>query len=107
MVYLLHTTYVYIHTYICAYVHGCMVNYCMLTYFDLQFGGKLVSFGPSAPTTVSISQVTTEVDFVERSEALQSALGQGDFSGYCAMKMENASTKQEKNIWEFMKVCPV
>jgi protein transport protein SEC31 len=68
------------------------------------FGGKLVSFGPSAPTTVSISQVTTEVEFVARSEALESALSEGDFSEYCSVKMDNAPTQQEKDIWEFMKV---
>ena len=63
-----------------------------------------MSFGPSAPTTVSISQVTTEVEFVARSEALESALSEGDFSEYCSVKMDNASSQQEKDIWEFMKV---
>ena len=71
----------------------------------LQFGGKLVSFGGSGPKVVTISQVTTETELMERSSTLEGALHEGRFAEFCASKMDAVvDSEQEKNVWNFLKV---
>nr|XP_051679443.1 protein transport protein Sec31B isoform X4 [Oryctolagus cuniculus] len=81
---------------------------------SFAFGGKLVTFGlPSAPAhqvpqpcprLVFISQVTTELEFLTRSAELQEALRSGNLLGYCQNKSHQAALRNEKMLWQFLKV---
>ncbi len=79
----------------------------------LQFSGKLITFenikpaNPQQPVQrqVHISQVITETDLVARSNQLENALNNGQFSEFCSMKVANCKSDVEENIWSFMKVC--
>ncbi|KAJ8957314.1 hypothetical protein NQ314_006562 [Rhamnusium bicolor] len=87
-----------------------------------QFGGKLITFEnnkaaiaralqnsqPGQPTipvhrTVQISQVVTELEFVQKSEELEKALEYGHFSEYCFNKAEVTNNQHKKYIWHFLK----
>ena len=70
----------------------------------MKFGGKLVSFGGSSQKVVTISQVTTETELMERSSTLEGALHEGRFAEFCASKMDVTDSEQEKSVWNFLKV---
>ena len=53
---------------------------------------------------VEISQVVTENDLVSRSNQLQHALTNNQYTEFCSMKIENSKTEDEENLWNFMKV---
>ena len=98
--------YLYYYTYVCTVLIFCTV-YCIQSSLSsplLQFGGKLVSFGGSGPKVVTISQVTTETELMERSSTLEGALHEGRFAEFCASKMDAVDSEQEKNVWNFLKV---
>ena len=63
-----------------------------------------MSFGGSNQKVVTISQVTTEMEFMERSSTLEGALREGRFAEFCAGKMDIADSEQERNVWNFLKV---
>ena len=64
----------------------------------------MVSFGGNGPKVVTISQVTTETELMERSSTLEGALHEGRFAEFCASKMAAVDSEQEKNVWNFLKV---
>ena len=77
-----------------------------------QFGGKLVCFENSKSTNpqqpderlVNISQVVTETELVSRSNQLEHALSNGQYSEFCALKIANCQDELDQNIWNFLKV---
>ena len=83
--------------------------------FFVQFGGKLVCFEhikaspshqqhqPSAHT-VTISQVVTETELVQRSLALEETLSNGRYVEFCDAKIVASTNESESNIWRFLKV---
>ncbi|XP_022104643.1 protein transport protein Sec31A-like isoform X2 [Acanthaster planci] len=71
------------------------------------FGGKLVSFQSTKqqPTNqVHISQVVTETELVNRSNALEEALAKGNFLEFCSAKISQSKAAMESQIWKFLKV---
>ncbi|XP_064418723.1 protein transport protein Sec31A isoform X4 [Latimeria chalumnae] len=78
------------------------------------FGGKLITFdNPKAapqqaqqlfPRQVFISQVTTETQFLQRSNELQAVLQSSDFINYCQSKIRTAQSEFERSVWNFLKV---
>lgn len=56
------------------------------------------------PRLVFISQVTTELEFLTRSAELQEALRSGNLLGYCQNKSHQAALRNEKMLWQFLKV---
>ncbi|XP_077115274.1 protein transport protein Sec31B isoform X2 [Ranitomeya variabilis] len=81
---------------------------------SFAFGGKLVTFDSPkaaaqqthepAPRQVCISQVTTEKEFLMRSDELQAALLSGNLLGFCQSKVQSSSHAFDKSIWNFLKV---
>ncbi|XP_060096936.1 protein transport protein Sec31B [Heteronotia binoei] len=81
---------------------------------SFTFGGKLITFGhtkaltqlgqPVMPQQVFISQVTTEAEFLARSQQLQEALQSGRLLDFCQKKIEAAPEPSEENVWNFLKV---
>ncbi|XP_071808414.1 protein transport protein Sec31A-like isoform X2 [Asterias amurensis] len=70
------------------------------------FGGKLVSFEVSKQQPASrvyISQVVTETELVNRSNALEESLTNGKFVDFCNTKVAMAKDSMESQIWKFMK----
>ena len=51
-----------------------------------------------------ISQVVTETELVNRSNALEEALANGNFVEFCNGKIAKAQDDTEKEIWNFLKV---
>ncbi|CAD5123017.1 DgyrCDS11404 [Dimorphilus gyrociliatus] len=76
------------------------------------FGGKLVVFkkqpAPSpqqAPQRlVTTYQITTETDFVQKAEILESTLYQGGLPELCVANSENSSNKNDEELWRFIGV---
>ncbi|XP_033127345.1 protein transport protein Sec31A-like [Anneissia japonica] len=79
---------------------------------NFAFGGKLVSFEhvksqqphQSVSKQVSISQVITETDFINRSKHLESAINDGGFVEFCSSKIAKSDDDIEKQMWNFLKV---
>ncbi|XP_022916302.2 protein transport protein Sec31A isoform X1 [Onthophagus taurus] len=79
------------------------------------FGGKLITFlnekpqpgvnvGVQTPThLVTISQVVTETDLINKSMELESALEYGNFLDYCRNKADLSSDQHKKFIWHFIR----
>lgn len=74
---------------------------------SFAFGGKLVTFGvepqgaaPTASPQVHVSQVVTEEQLTVRSQQLESALHEGNFSEFCAQKM--AANAESQEAWTFL-----
>lgn len=76
---------------------------CLL--FFAQFGGKLITFrnDAGASHTVTISQVTTEPELVERSTKLEEVLSNGNYIDYCRERAEETQGQHGKNVWNFLK----
>ncbi|XP_069741805.1 protein transport protein Sec31A isoform X2 [Narcine bancroftii] len=81
---------------------------------SFAFGGKLITFANSKAAAPQIQQpvsqqvfvsvVTTETEFLCRSNELQTALRSEAFIHYCQSKINVAGTEFEKSIWNFLKV---
>ncbi|XP_066519357.1 protein transport protein Sec31A isoform X2 [Hoplias malabaricus] len=81
---------------------------------SFSFGGKLVTFhNPKSgqqptstppPRQVYVSQVITEVDFLQRSRELQATLQSGSFISYCHSQISSAPSEAEQDIWRFLLV---
>jgi len=72
-----------------------------------SFGGKLVTFGdynePGVPKQVQVSQVVTDVPFLQRSQELENSLITGQLVEFCDAKIENEQNNNEKLLWQFLK----
>ena len=53
---------------------------------------------------VTVSQVVTATDLVERSMALERTLQAGEFAGFCEQKIATSSEESDANIWQFLRV---
>ncbi len=95
--------YTHTHSILVACVHAVTLPPLLL-----QFGGKLVSFGNTrgvnTPKVVTLSQVVTEHELVQRSNSLEQSLSQQQFGEFCENKSQDSSSEYEKNLWNFLKV---
>ncbi len=73
----------------------------------VQFG-KIVSEDPQidkvANQRITISQVVTDSELVEKAQYLESILKTGNLNEYCNYKIEIADTDNESLIWKFIMV---
>ena len=53
---------------------------------------------------VSISQVITEQQLIERSSQLEQTLVNAQYAEFCNLKIANSKDPVEENIWNFLKV---
>jgi len=74
------------------------------------FGGKLVTFetitgaaGSPAKSTVHISNVITEPQFIEASVKLETSLKEGNLKEYCQAKLSSLNDQADKaKLWQFI-----
>ncbi|XP_058054599.1 protein transport protein Sec31A [Anopheles bellator] len=66
------------------------------------FGGKLVTFNGTS-RTVTVNQVVTDAELVERSNHLEQALAEGNFVDYCRQKADQANDQHSRFLWYFLK----
>ncbi len=61
---------------------------------------------PQQPVShyVHLSQVVTETDLIASSNQLETALTNGQYQEYCALKIANSKDMKEEEIWNFLKV---
>lgn len=64
-------------------------------------GGQQPSLSQS---TVTISQVVTDVELVSRSTLLEATLTSGRYAEFCDKKISLCKDKNESTIWNFLKV---
>ncbi len=73
----------------------------------IQFG-KSVSDDPQsdkvANQRITISQVVTDSELVEKAQYLESILKTGNLNEYCNYKIEIAESENESIIWRFILV---
>jgi len=55
-------------------------------------------------STVTISQVVTDVELVSRSMLLEATLASGCYTEFCDKKISLCKNKAESTIWSFLKV---
>lgn len=69
------------------------------------FGGKLISCDNTASSKqqIHLSQVVTETEFLNRSNALEKALINGQLVEFCDTKIETETDPKEKLLWQFLK----
>jgi len=60
----------------------------------------------NTPTShmVTVSQVVTATDLVERSLALERTLQGGEFGAFCEQKVATSAEEADVNIWQFLRV---
>lgn len=51
-----------------------------------------------------MSQVVTDVPFLQRSQDLENSLITGQLVEFCDAKIENEQNNNEKLLWQFLKV---
>lgn len=68
----------------------------------MQFGGKVVTFNANSKS-VTLSQVITESELVERSAKLEDVLASGNFAEYCKEKADQMSSQHGRYVWYFLK----
>jgi protein transport protein SEC31 len=85
------------------------------------FGGKLVTFGRTALVTagidtndqanqlaiinnqrITINQIITDADLVDKSQHLEQTLQTGNLIEYCNYKIETSNNSSQSNIWQFI-----
>uniref|UniRef100_A0A2M4B9P9 Protein transport protein Sec31A n=1 Tax=Anopheles marajoara TaxID=58244 RepID=A0A2M4B9P9_9DIPT len=66
------------------------------------FGGKLVTFN-GASRTVTVNQVITDPELVQRSNQLEQALAEGNFVDYCRQKADQTTDQHSRLLWYFLK----
>ena len=57
---------------------------------------------PTLNKRVTVSQVITDSELVEKSQHLESALQTGHLHEYCNYKIESASNETQSSIWRFI-----
>ena len=60
--------------------------------------------GATTPKVVTLSQVVTEHELVQRSHDFEESLAQQQFGEFCEKKSQDSSDDFEKNLWNFLKV---
>lgn len=66
------------------------------------FGGKLISFNEK-DKKITISQVVTNMELVERSTQLEEALAQGNYIDFCRNKADQSTDQHSRYLWYFVK----
>lgn len=66
------------------------------------FGGKLVTFN-GANRTVTVNQVITDPELVDRSNRLEKVLAEGTFVDYCRQKADQTNDQHSRFLWYFLK----
>ncbi|XP_053680316.1 protein transport protein Sec31A [Anopheles nili] len=66
------------------------------------FGGKLVTFNGNN-RTVTVNQVVTDPELVERSNHLERVLNEGNFAEYCRQKADQSNDQHFRFMWYFLK----
>lgn len=64
------------------------------------FGGRLVSWNKQT-RGVTVSQVVTEPELVERSRQLEESLSQGHLDAFCQTKAQTVSQDSNQTLWQF------
>lgn len=68
------------------------------------FGGKLISFNnKDNAKQITVSQVVTDMELVERSTQLEEAIAQGNFIEYCKQKADQSQDQHTRYLWYFIK----
>lgn len=62
----------------------------------------MVTFNDTAKT-VTLNQVITESDLVERSAKLEDVLANGNFAEYCKEKADQMTSQHGRYVWYFLK----
>ena len=65
-------------------------------------GGQQLS---QTQSTVTVSQVVTDVELVSRSTMLEATLASGRYTEFCDRKISLCKDETESTIWRFLKVC--
>ena len=63
--------------------------------------------GAATPKTVTLSQVVTEPNLLERSSLLEGALAKEQYMEFCEHKVQSSETEEDKNLWSFLKVTTI
>lgn len=71
-------------------------------FYIFQFGGKLITFNGSS-RSVTINQVITDPELVDRSIRLEQVLAEGTFSDYCRQKADQTNDQHSRFLWYFLK----
>ncbi|XP_049291125.1 protein transport protein Sec31A isoform X2 [Anopheles funestus] len=66
------------------------------------FGGKLVTFNGNS-RTVTVNQVITDPELMERSNQLERVLNEGNFVEYCRQKADQTTDQHSTFMWYFLK----
>uniref|UniRef100_A0A182PKW7 Protein transport protein Sec31A n=1 Tax=Anopheles epiroticus TaxID=199890 RepID=A0A182PKW7_9DIPT len=66
------------------------------------FGGKLVTFNGNS-RSVTVNQVITDPELVERSNQLERVLSEGNFADYCRQKADQTNDQHSRFMWYFLK----
>ncbi|XP_038108125.1 protein transport protein Sec31A isoform X2 [Culex quinquefasciatus] len=66
------------------------------------FGGKLVTFNGTS-RTVTVNQVVTDRELIERSNRLEQVLAEGNFGEYCRQKADQTADQHSRFLWYFLK----
>uniref|UniRef100_A0A182Y5Z2 Protein transport protein Sec31A n=1 Tax=Anopheles stephensi TaxID=30069 RepID=A0A182Y5Z2_ANOST len=66
------------------------------------FGGKLVTFNGNS-RTVTVNQVVTDPELMERSNQLERVLNEGNFIEYCRQKADQTTDQYSRLMWYFLK----
>uniref|UniRef100_A0A182MXT3 Protein transport protein Sec31A n=1 Tax=Anopheles dirus TaxID=7168 RepID=A0A182MXT3_9DIPT len=66
------------------------------------FGGKLVTFNGTS-RTVTVNQVVTDPELVERSNQLERVLSEGNYAEYCRQKADQTNDQHARFMWYFLK----
>lgn len=66
------------------------------------FGGKLVTFNGTS-RAITVNQVVTDHELVERSNRLEQVLAEGNFGEYCRQKADQTQDQHSRFLWYFLK----
>lgn len=58
---------------------------------------------PNGAHTVTINQVITEPELVERSTKLEEVLANGNFADYCRHRADEMADQHNRYVWYFLK----
>uniref|UniRef100_A0A1Q3FE24 Protein transport protein Sec31A n=1 Tax=Culex tarsalis TaxID=7177 RepID=A0A1Q3FE24_CULTA len=66
------------------------------------FGGKLVTFNGTS-RAITVNQVVTDSELVERSNRLEQVLAEGNFGEYCRQKADQTADQHSRFLWYFLR----
>ncbi|XP_065074343.1 protein transport protein Sec31A [Ochlerotatus camptorhynchus] len=66
------------------------------------FGGKLITFN-GTNRWITVNQVITDPELVDRSNRLEQVLAEGSFADYCRQKADQTNDQHSRFLWYFLK----